>query len=96
MKIKNTNHLFTAVCQVCGCTKEEILSSSRLRHIVIARKIVTSYLPNHTEAAVGSIINRDHATVNYYRKMHEYNLKSDALFREKMAKMYFISKVLHL
>jgi len=88
----NTDALFAAVCEVCGCTKDDILSSGRLRHHVIARKIITSCLPNHTEAAVGLIINRDHATINYYRKMHEYNLKTDALLREMMREVRLITE----
>ena len=49
----NTETLFAAVCEVCGCTKEEILSNSRLRHVVIARKIISACRSHDTLYAVG-------------------------------------------
>ena len=83
----NTETLFNAVCQVCECTKEEILSDSRKRYHVIARKIISACRSHDTISAVGRLLNRSHATIIYYRKIYEADIKSDALFREMMGEV---------
>ena len=83
----NTDHLFAAVCQVCGCTKEEILSDNQTRYPVIARKIISAYRSHDTLCAVGKLINRNHATVSYYRRTYEADLRTGGLFREKIGKV---------
>ena len=80
-KNMNTEALFAAVCQACDCTKEEIRSSSRLRHIVIARKIISAHSRHKPLYKVGDLISRDHATIQAYRNKFEADML-DRYFRE--------------
>ena len=77
----NTETLFTAVCEVCECTKEEILSDSRLRHLVVARKIISAHSRYKPLYKVGDIVGRDHATIQAYRNKFKADML-DRYFRE--------------
>jgi chromosomal replication initiation ATPase DnaA len=82
--------IYRVVCAVCWCTEKEVRSKSRKRLHVIARKLIVYLLPDLTESDVGELINRDHATVNYYKRTKADNLAGDKLLKTiyiKIAKM---------
>ena len=63
--------LVQCACEFKGITNEELKSSTRKRHLVVARVLVAYmllYLGYGTEF-IGSAVNRDHASVTHYKKI---------------------------
>ena len=79
----NTNEVMKAVSEVCGCTVDELRSRCRRQHLVAARKIVAVVLRGYTLHHVGRMICRHHATVLFYRRTFDDNVKYDRYLRER-------------
>ena len=78
----NTNEVIKTVSEVLGCTAGEIRSSLRWRHLVAARKIIAVLLHDYPPRQAGMIINRNRATVHFYRRTFRDNLEYDRYLKE--------------
>ena len=62
--------MFSAVEAETGVTRDMIQSDNRKRELVTARQITATLLytlTSYTLETVGAVINRDHASILYYR-----------------------------
>ena len=88
-----TNKLFLLVEEHANISKEAIVSRSRLREVVIARKIIVKLLCDNTTLvlkAIGQAVGKiDHATTIHHRDKFD----RDFVHLEGYAKLY--SKVKH-
>lgn len=89
MSLKNHNNkiglIFSVVRDCLEISKKEIVSKSRKKPIVIARRIILNILsetleePSLSQKELGEIVNRDRTTFIHHRKEHikEYSMYKD-------------------
>jgi chromosomal replication initiation ATPase DnaA len=82
--IPNTNDLISIACRITGCNAADISTRTRLRFIVNARILVTTYLASNTTKtaqAIGRIFGREHATILHYRRQYTSLMQFDQDFQ---------------
>lgn len=75
----------TMICNIYDVELDDIRSKSRERFLFYVRVVVAFVLRsqyNLTFVEIGKYINRDHATITYYKKMYDDLIKYDHTFRE--------------
>lgn len=79
--------LFEIIEESLRVTKKEILSRSRKRHIIDAKRIIVFILKKKNEKyrhqEIGDIIGISHCTITHYINTHENIYLSDSNFRNK-------------
>ena len=73
-------------CMVCNINQKEFYSSSRLRHIVDARRIVYSYCRESLEMhwmAIAEQFKINHATAIHHCKTHKQLVECDSFYFSK-------------
>lgn len=79
--------LTTLACEFTGLTRESILSDSRKREIVDAKRAICGVFMEDKDRATtlsdtGSFFNKDHATALYYQRTAKHHEETEPNFRE--------------
>ena len=101
-KIKETEEiksLFKIIREETGYNKAEIQSKYRIRELVTVRIIIGVIMVEtleHTTMQVGTVINKDHSTVVYYKAKHRQHYELEKKYKETFdtVKRRFINEVL--
>lgn len=73
-------------CMVCNIKESEFYSSTRLRHIIDARRIVYSYCRESLDMhwmAIAKQFNINHATAIHHCKIHKQLMEYDTFYLKK-------------
>jgi len=71
------DEVFEVVERITGVSKKMILSDTRKRFIVDARKIFVNVLRNHMNLTcfqIGGVVGKDHSSIVHYDKMHKVHM----------------------
>lgn len=71
------DEIFEVVERITGVTKKMLISETRKRFIVDARKIFVCVLRNHMNLTcfqIGGIIGKDHSSIVHYDRMHKVHM----------------------
>ena len=78
------SHIVALVRKHTGYSVDELKVRSRKRHLVVARQLNMYFMKRHTRfslAVIGSIFNRDHATVLHAQKTIDDLIETDKRIR---------------
>ena len=80
--------IMTAVCQLLNVSEKVITARTRQRTAVRARNIVMYLMKKYTDSSlsqIGSIVNRDHATVAHSLNTMDDLMSYDVVLRQEVA-----------
>lgn len=85
MIMKEVRIIIDAVCKACSLRESQLLSSSRLLPLVLARMIVVLLLErrSYTDERIGWLLNRTRATITVMRHKAHDELESNPAFRRR-------------
>lgn len=75
----------TMICSIYDVELDDVRSKSKERFLFYVRVVIAFVLRsqyNLTFVEIGKYLNRDHATITYYKKMYGDLIKYDHTFRE--------------
>lgn len=77
------NALMVVVCNECDVDYDDLMSTSRKKHIVIARTIIVHELRRrqYKYAQIGKLIQRDHSSCVHAMRVYEDRMKYDPEFQ---------------
>ena len=80
----NAEKIINDVCSLYGVTREELVSPSRLQSLFFARVMTGYFLARYSQLTlsdIGKIMNRNHSTISYYKRMYKHEFAYNAEFR---------------
>lgn len=83
-EIVNFSTIITQIASLMGIRRELLLSPTRRRNVVDARRIIAAYLRQNARLSlsrIGNLIDRDHTDVLYLLKSHNSLMDTDRSYR---------------
>jgi len=91
IKIVDKHEIIQAVCMALEVTKDQLVSPTRKRPIVVARQIaiglIRKYNPEATLVNIGKLFNRDHSTIIYAQRTFDDLNGRDKVFTQDVLKV---------